>query len=77
MSDNHDYLGTSASSRIFADILALMMKGAGYAAIFCFVLLLVGWFLVFLAGLLPPASKEAPDPTPNSQLRLDAETAFA
>jgi hypothetical protein len=65
MSDNHDYLGTSGdnSFRLRADVLALMLKGAGYAAIFCIV---VGVFLaatIWVGSLLPPESKEAPDPS--------------
>ena len=39
MSDNHDYLRTGAGDfRLRADILALMMKGAGYGLIFCLAL---------------------------------------
>lgn len=65
MSDNHDYLGTSndATFRLRADVLALMLKGAGYAAIFCIV---VGFFLavtIWIGKALPPESKEAPDPS--------------
>ncbi|KIN75492.1 RC-LH1 core complex protein PufX [Sulfitobacter guttiformis] len=68
MSDNHDYLGTSnnATFRLRADVLTLMLKGAGYAAVFC---LVVGAFLavtIWIGGLLPAESKEAPDPTPLS-----------
>ncbi|WP_299031889.1 RC-LH1 core complex protein PufX [uncultured Sulfitobacter sp.] len=64
MSDNHDYLGTSNDTtfRLRADVLALMLKGAGYAAIFCIV---VGFFLaatIWIGKALPPESKEAPDP---------------
>ena len=65
MSDNHDYLGTSDRSfRLSADVGALMLKGAGYAAALCFAVFLAGWALVAIAGLLPEASKLAPDPTP-------------
>ena len=65
MSDNHDYLGTSNDStfRLRADVLALMLKGAGYAAVFCIV---VGLFLavtIWIGTLLPAESKEAPDPS--------------
>jgi hypothetical protein len=64
MSDNHDYLGTSDNTfRLRADVLALMLKGAGYAAVFCIV---VGVFLavtIWIGGLLPAESKEAPDPS--------------
>jgi|TARA_B110000908_G_scaffold157948_1_gene198570 hypothetical protein len=65
MSDNHDYLGTSNDTtfRLRADVLALMLKGMGYAAIFCIV---VGVFLtatIWIGSLLPAESKEAPDPS--------------
>jgi hypothetical protein len=68
MSDNQDYLRTSSdrSFRLRADVLTLMLKGAGYAAIFC---LAVGFFFaatIWVGGLLPEESKEAPDPTPFS-----------
>jgi len=74
MSDNHDYLGTANDTpfRLRADVLALMLKGAGYAAIFC---LAVGIFLaatIWIGKLLPAESKEAPDPTPLSYV-LPAE----
>ena len=65
MSDDHDYLGTSERSfRLSADVGALMFKGAAYAAAVCFAIFLAGWALVAVAGLLPEASKQAPDPTP-------------
>ena len=64
MSDNHDYLKTSDTTfRLRADVLALMLKGAGYAAVFCIV---IGVFLavtIWIGTLLPPESKEAPDPS--------------
>ena len=41
-----------------------MLKGAGYAAALCFVTFLAMWALIAVAGLLPEASKQAPDPTP-------------
>ncbi|WP_298865082.1 RC-LH1 core complex protein PufX [uncultured Sulfitobacter sp.] len=65
MSENHDYLKTSDDPllRLRVDVLALMLKGAGYAAIFCIV---VGVFLaatIWIGTLLPAESKEAPDPS--------------
>ena len=36
MSDNNDYLRTGGGDfRLRADVLPLMLKGAGYAALFC------------------------------------------
>ena len=75
---NHDYLKTSGDPtfRLRADVLALMLKGAGYAALFCIV---VGVFLavtIWIGGLLPPESKEAPDPNVfNMQPADDTATA--
>lgn len=68
MTDDRDYLKTSTGSfRLRADGLALMMKGAAFASIFCLAVLVVGWILLGISGLLPEASKEAPDPTPISR----------
>ena len=67
MSDNNDYLRTSSRNfRLSADILALMMKGAGYALVFCVAMLVISMLAVFVSGLLPEASKEASDPTPQA-----------
>ncbi len=69
MSDNNDYLRTSTGSfRLTADVTTLMLKGAGYAAIFCITILLISILAVKFADLLPPESKEAVDPTPTSFL---------
>lgn len=75
MTDNNaDYLRTGDRSfRLRADVFLLMMKGAGYAALFC---LVVGIFLgmtIWIGGKLPAESKEAPDPTPLSFV-LPAQT---
>ncbi|MCK0167671.1 RC-LH1 core complex protein PufX [Jannaschia sp. S6380] len=71
MSDNHDYLKTSTGGfRLRADVLALMLKGAAYAAILCFAILILGWILLGVSRLLPPESKEAWDPTPTSSVVL-------
>ncbi|WP_293441838.1 RC-LH1 core complex protein PufX [Planktotalea sp.] len=71
MSDNHDYLGTGNKSRLTADATFLMLKGAGYAMMFCLVI----WVsLVALQGiglLLPEESRETEDPTPFSHLLSD------
>ncbi|WP_281968217.1 RC-LH1 core complex protein PufX [Roseovarius nanhaiticus] len=69
MTEQDDYLRTgSRNFRLTADVTALMLKGAGYAALFCFAIFLIGWVFVFVAGLLPEDSKLAPDPTPTSSL---------
>ncbi|WP_296418319.1 RC-LH1 core complex protein PufX [Pseudooctadecabacter sp.] len=68
MSDNdHDYLRTGQGDfRLTADITALMLKGAGYAALFCLVIGLAYAVLIGISSLLPEDSKFAPDPTPLS-----------
>jgi hypothetical protein len=73
MSEQHDYLRTGTRNfRLTADVTALMLKGAGYAAIFCFAVYVTGYVIVFVAGLLPEASKTAADPTPTSFLEAPA-----
>ena len=75
MSDNHDYLRTGAGSfRLRADILALMMKGAGYGLIFCLGLWLCIAVIAGIGKLLPDASRDTPDPTPWSHMIAPAET---
>ena len=69
MTDNHDFLRTADGSfRLKADVLALMMRGAGYAAAFCFVLMVLILALRSLGTALPERSRETPDPTPMTLL---------
>ena len=69
MSDNNDYLRTGSSDfRLKADVMALMLKGAGYAALVCFVFGLCLWLLASLGMILPEQSRETPDPTPYSHV---------
>ena len=76
MSDNHDYLRTGDQTfRLRADVFLLMMKGAGYAAIFCVGFGLFMWALYGVGLLLPDEAREADDPTPFSALEAPlAET---
>lgn len=73
MTDNHDYLktNTTPTARLRADVLMLMLKGAGYAAIFCLVI----WFsltaIYWVGNMLPEESRETPDPTPLSFIITD------
>ena len=70
MSHNHDYLTKGESNRfsLSADVLLLMMKGAGYALVFC----LAVWFCIAVMAAigraLPDESRETEDPTPFSSL---------
>ena len=75
MTDDDNYLQSSRSFRVSADITALMLKGAGYAALGCFGLLLIALLLLGISAILPEASKEAADPTPD--LSMAAPPLFA
>lgn len=67
MSDNNDYLRTSDGDfRLRADVMALMLKGAGYAALFCIVVGFLLWAIYAIGLLLPEESRDASDPTPLS-----------
>lgn len=65
MTDDDNYLRSSRSFRITADATALMLKGAGYAALGCGGLLAIALILLSISRLLPEASKTAADPTPD------------
>lgn len=77
MSDNHEYLTRGESKRfsLSADVLLLMLKGAGYAMVACLAL----WFLIaaifWLGKLLPEESRETEDPTPFSFNLTDQDIA--
>ncbi|SFS19385.1 RC-LH1 core complex protein PufX [Yoonia litorea] len=62
MSEQENILDLDNKTRLFADITYLMLKGAGYAAVFVLAL----WFIVaVIAGIgraLPDQSRETPDP---------------
>ncbi|MEM7519509.1 MAG: RC-LH1 core complex protein PufX [Pseudomonadota bacterium] len=71
MTDNDDYLRTSSTNfRLTADVTALMLKGAGYAALFCVVTGFLIWSIYAVGLLLPAESKEADDPTPDLSYNL-------
>lgn len=65
MTDHDDYLQSSRGFRVGADVTALMLKGAGFAALGCAGLLLIAFVLLGISAVLPEASKEAADPTPD------------
>lgn len=67
MSDNNDYLRTGEGDfRLRADVMALMLKGAGYAALFCIAVGFFIWVTYAIGLLLPEESRETEDPTPFS-----------
>ncbi|MEL6681355.1 MAG: RC-LH1 core complex protein PufX [Pseudomonadota bacterium] len=69
---NENILDVSEKSRLTADITLLMLKGAGYAAIF----LLSIWFLIavmaWIGRALPEESRDTPDPINRSSLTIEA-----
>ena len=69
--ENENILDVSEKSRLTADITLLMLKGAGYAAVF----LLAVWFIIaVMAGIgraLPEESRDTPDPINRSSLTLE------
>lgn len=60
--DNDDILGMNKQTRLYGDVTLLMLKGAGYAAVFCLAI----WFLLaamaWVGRLLPEESRDTPDP---------------
>ncbi|MBE0412579.1 MAG: RC-LH1 core complex protein PufX [Yoonia sp.] len=72
MMKNENILHMSEKSRLTADITLLMLKGAGYAAVF----VLSVWFVIAVIALigraLPEESRQQPDPTPLSSLVIMA-----
>ena len=70
MSDNHEYLGATddPTNALKGQVLMLQLKGAGYAAIFCLVLVLGILAIAWVGRQLPDASREADDPTPFSYM---------
>ena len=66
MSDENLLAINNKRTRLSFDILGLMMKGAGYAALAVIAVSLV-IYLIYVIGLhLPAESREAVDPTPLS-----------
>lgn len=68
---NDNILEMSEKSRLTADITLLMLKGAGYAAVF----VLAVWFVIaamaFIGRLLPDESRDTPDPINRSSLMIE------
>jgi len=75
MSDQPLDLSNSNKTRLFADVTFLMLKGAGYAAIVFFGLWIGIAVLAALGNLLPPESKQAPDPINRSHYSAPADAA--
>jgi len=69
--ENENILEMSEKSRLTADVTLLMLKGAGYAAVF----LLAVWFVIaamaFIGRILPEESRDTPDPINRSSLMIE------
>ena len=68
MTDNNDYLhsGDDRNLRLRGEVLILMLKGAGYAAVACLVVVIGIWAMYGIGLLLPEESRNTEDPTPFS-----------
>jgi hypothetical protein len=70
MSDNNDILGTDGRARLTADVTFLMLKGAGYAMVFCLAILFTILIMAAIGRALPEESRDTPDPINRSSLEL-------
>ena len=70
MSENNDYLGMNSQSRLYGDILILMLIGAGYALVACLAVWLVIAVIVGIGRALPEDSRQTPDPINRSSLEF-------
>jgi len=66
MSEQPWYLEGERTPSLYTWIFAQMAKGAGYGALVFFGIVFFIFIFVAIGSLLPPESKEAEDPTPNS-----------
>lgn len=76
MSENNDYLGVNNHSRLYGDILILMLKGAGIACAFCLILWFVMAVLIGIGRALPDESRDTPDPINRSAIEVVQDTVF-
>ncbi|KQB95268.1 1-deoxy-D-xylulose-5-phosphate synthase [Loktanella sp. 1ANDIMAR09] len=72
MMKNDNILDMSEKSRLTADITLLMLKGAGYAAIFVLAIWFVIAAMAFIGRILPEESRDTPDPINRSSLMIEA-----
>ena len=71
MSENENILEMTEKSGLTADITLLMLKGAGYAAVF----VLAVWFVIAaiaaVGRALPEESRQSPDPHNRSSMMIE------
>ncbi|MEL6641209.1 MAG: RC-LH1 core complex protein PufX [Pseudomonadota bacterium] len=76
MADLDEILGTDGRGRLTADITYLMLKGAGYALVFCLALLFTVLIIAAIGRALPEDSRFTPDPLLRSSIELPATDPF-
>ncbi len=69
---NDNILEMGEKSRLTADITLLMLKGAGYAAVFCISVWAVIAIIALIGNALPAESRDTPDPINRSSLTIEA-----
>lgn len=70
MSEHENILDLSEKSRLTADITLLMLKGAGYALVFCLAVWAVVAIIALIGRALPEESRDTPDPINRSSIEL-------
>lgn len=72
---NDNILNMSEKNRLAADIMLMMLKGSGYAAVF----VLAVWFVIaamaFSDRILSEESRDTPDPINRASLLIESEAA--
>ena len=68
---NDNILDMTEKSRLTADITLLMLKGAGYAAVFVLALWFVIAAMAFIGRILPEESRQTPDPINRSSMVIE------
>ena len=77
MSDNHDYLGGSNRTRLTGEVTLLMLKGAGYALVFCLCVWFVFAAMAAIGRALPEESRDTPDPNVRGAVEIVQPVAIA
>ena len=74
MTDKNDYLNVDTQTRLYGDVLILMLKGAGYACAFCLVVWFVLAVIIWVGRALPDESRDTPDPINRSAIEFVQDT---
>lgn len=74
---NENILDMSEKARLTADVTLLMLKGAGYAAVFVLAVWLVIAIIAGIGRALPEDSRFTPDPVNRSSLDTELFTPHA